>query len=106
MKNATKKAAKKSKTTVGEGARGRKPALAGKRFYRTKKECNLRSTGKVRDSFDLIKDGTSFEKFIEKGGALKDINYFIKLGLFKAQGDAKPKAAKKKATAAAETATA
>ncbi len=89
-KEATKKKGVKKAATAG-GKRGRVAALAGKCFFRTKKEANVREKGKARGHFDLLakSDGISFEKYVDKGGSIPYLNYFVKEGFFVARNTAK-----------------
>lgn len=65
---AEKKTATKKKAAVPKekkGAQGRVSAAAGKKIKRLMKteETGLRATGKVRECWDLIKDGMTVETY-------------------------------------------
>lgn len=90
-KKEAKKAAKAKKadgnTDTDDKSRGRKSANLGKRIYKqyvdpeTKKAANPRREGTHgHKSYELIKDGMSYEDYIAAGGRNNDLRYDLDHG--------------------------
>lgn len=84
MAKATKKAAKKTKGTgvvePGSERRGRKSAYCGTKITKLVEDGGFRPGCKVEESWKAIKNGITFEKYMENGGARKALADFIKAG--------------------------
>lgn len=84
VKKAVKAAAKEAKSESSEdGSRGRSSAAEGKRIH---KVGEFKSTNPRREgthgfrSWEAIKDGMSYDEFIEAGGRNRDLMHDVNLG--------------------------
>ena len=76
----TKKApkAKKAPKTDGTGRRGRVSQFAGKTIHKLVKENPRKPGTNGAKSWDALKSGMSYEKYIEAGGRRQDLDFDLK----------------------------
>lgn len=79
-KKATSKPAKKAESN---GQRGRTSQYAGKKIFKVSKENPRREGTHGHKSFSVIKDGMTYEQYIQKGGRQIDLDWDVKKGNIK-----------------------